>query len=196
VQSQIKTRETKLELVSMSNRFHGRVKAFFMDRNSGYITELGETNTTSTENVVTDRDVYFRISDMRVLDPRAILRKAVTGEILEYERQTDSQGRHRAYDITNLYETPLICEEGLVVFKRYHDIQREALRREGQRAINGYLAKNSGDRGPSKRNRHHGGGGNTPTQTYEHYTQDAVYRDEEDQAYESGDGAVSEADLE
>jgi hypothetical protein len=133
-------------------RFHGRVKTFFQDRNSGYITELGETGTGDQTNVVTDRDVYFRASDMRVADPRAILRKSCTGHIVEYERESDEQGRYRGRDITNLYETALPCEEGLVIFKRYVDINREALRREGQRAIERYLDTGSKpDRAPNKK---------------------------------------------
>ena len=136
-------------------RFHGRVKTFFQDRNSGFIVELGETDA-GDANVVTDRDVFFRTSDMRVANPHTILRKACTGDILEYERETDDQGRHRARDITNLYQTPLPCEEGLIVFKRYTDIHKEALRREGQRAINQYL---DSDQAPKKRVRNGGGGG-------------------------------------
>ena len=131
------------------SRFYGRVKTFFLDRKEGYIVELGEVGSLSQDNVVTDRDVYFRASQLRVTDPRSIVCKATTGDIVEYERQTDDRGRHRAYDITGLHETRLPCEEGLVVFKRWHDIHREALRREGQRAINQYLHQ----RQPQKRNR-------------------------------------------
>lgn len=137
-------------------RFHGRVKMFFQNENYGYITELGETGTTSVADIVSDRDVYFRASDLRVANPHAVLRKSCTGHILEYERETDEQGRHRAYDITNLYETALPCEEGVVVFKRYYDINREALRREGARLINEHAmaaAQSHRDSAPQKRGR-------------------------------------------
>lgn len=183
-------------------RFHGRVKTFFQDRNAGYITELGETGTGSQDNVMTDRDVYFRPSDMRVADPRAILRKSCTGHILEYDRETDEQGRHRARDITNLYETALPCEEGLVIFKRYYDINREALRREGKRAVDNYLEKDSGsksDRAPYKKrgrgrrydSKTSGGGGGGGG--HDSYQKDAYCGDDRQDGYHAQDHSYRDA---
>jgi uncharacterized membrane protein YgcG len=130
---------------------------FFQNQGYGYITELGETGTMSTHDVVDDRDVYFRASDLRVRDPHAVLRKSCTGHIVEYERETDDQGRHRAFDITNLYQTALPCEEGVVVFKRYYDINREILKREGARLVDGYIMSQAQahNQAPQKRNRRH-----------------------------------------
>lgn len=145
-------------------RFHGRVKTFFMDRGHGFITELAETGSLEDTNVVTTCDVYFDARDLRVANPRSILRKATTGDIVEYERVgPDDRGRYQAKDITGLYQTRLPCEEGLVVFKRWYDIQREALRREGSRAVHNYLA---GNMRPQKRGRGRGRGGGS---SYSHH---------------------------
>lgn len=143
-------------------RFHGRVKTFFLNEGFGHIVELGETESGSFDNIVSDRDVYFRVSDMSLADPGAIVPKATTGEILEYERTTDDQGRHRAHNITGLYQTALQCQEGLLVFKRYSDMHREVLRREGERAVDEYVRAQSGSSGHSgrgNRGRRGGGGG-------------------------------------
>ena len=122
-------------------RFFGRVKTYFLNRNEGFIVELGECDSLTKENVVSERDIYFRASDLRVADRRSILAKSTTGDIVEYERLgPDDQGRYQAIDVTGLCETRLPCEEGLIIFKRYHDIQREALRREGNRAIDQFIA--------------------------------------------------------
>ena len=135
------------DLPNKMPRFHGYVKTFFTDRNIGYITELGETGSLSKDNLV-DRDVFFKAIDLKVSNPTSMIRKTCTGHIVEYERQTDERGRHRAFQITNLYETPLPCESGLVIFKRYIDLHRETLRQEGHRAVQNYT-----------RGRSRGGGG-------------------------------------
>ncbi len=136
-------------------RFHGCVKMYFMKEGHGFITELGETGSLDKDNVVTERDIYFRARDLELADS-TVLAKATSGEILEYERVMDDQGRYRAYNITGLYGTPVQCSHGLIVFKRYADVHREALRREGTRAIEQYLSNQSA---PRKRGRGRGGGG-------------------------------------
>ena len=182
---------------TMTSRFHGRVKAFFLIATLDTLPSWARLARAAQTMLL---PTAMSISELATCgtDPRAIMRKAVTGEILEYERRTDEQGRHRAYDITNLYETPLICEEGLVVFKRYYDINREALRREGQRAINDYLAKNSGDRSrgaPRKRNRNtgrqSGGGGYRPRSRSRSRSQSRRY--ESAHQYEAGDTGYRDA---
>jgi hypothetical protein len=129
---------TRIFLLNMP-RFHGRVKTFFINQGYGHLVELGETGRGTRDNVINDRDVYFHVTDMSLADPSVIVPKATTGDIVEYERVTDEKGRHQATNITGLYGTRLACEEGLIVFKRYSDLHREMLRREGERAVSEYV---------------------------------------------------------
>lgn len=141
-------------------RFYGRVKTFFIEQRYGFIVELGESGTQDESNLVLDREIYFQAKDLNVANPAIVLRKATSGEIVEYERADTDRGP-QAFNLTGLCRTPLQCEEGLVVFKRYQDIQREALRREGNRMVDRH-AQRAPRRQPPKRSRGrrsgHGGG--------------------------------------
>lgn len=116
-------------------RFYGMVQTYFQRQRHGFIEEIGEVGSLSKDNVVTDRNVYFRTSDFQVADS-LVFRKATSGDIVEYSRKTDDRGRHRAYDITGLSGKPLPCELGITSFKRYIDIHRATLQHETRNLVN------------------------------------------------------------
>lgn len=124
---------TSTSPVRRPQRFYGRVKLFWPHKNCGYIVELGECGTNSTRDLVEAGDVYFRTDDFSIKEEngRFIARKSTVGEIVEYERVTDEQGRHRAFVITGLMGTKLQCEEGVLTFKTYEAVHKDYLYQQG-----------------------------------------------------------------
>ena len=141
-------------------RFYGRVKTYYTrpkhHANSsnkkfspfGFIVEFGEVGTLDKSNVV-DIDVHFREPAFNLSSNFPV--KATTGEWMEYEREQNEKGQWSVKDNTmvGLHGTPMQCQEGLLIFKRWKDIGREEMRRRGTRMIDNYLGH--GDRG-----HHHG----------------------------------------
>lgn len=148
--------------MSESNRrFVGRVKFFRPNRNEGFITELAECGTNETTNVLSGRDVYFRVSEFSNTS-HGVLLKSSTGEILEYERRTDDKGRHRAFNITGFMGTRLQCQEGILTFRTYEAAQKDYLRREALRARDFYdRSYNQGGRRNNTRSYHSSGSQDT-----------------------------------